>query len=661
MNPVTRLNAHLSSIRCPDELAEIPGWLMWRIEHHEGEDKPRKVPYWVNGSRRSGTQGSAEDRRNLTTFAAARAAAARRGMDGVGLALLPEWGVCALDFDNCLQGAALHPEVEAIAGQSYAEWSPSGRGVRVLLKGNLLNRKSFDGDYGFETFSTRGFVTFTGNVLDICEVMGNENTLAPVTEEVLTLYRRRFAPRESAGAVGHNDEVVGLTPGQLDQALRHLDPSTGHDDWLQIGMALHHETRGDGFELWDQWSAQSDKYPGRDILRRRWDSFGRHDGPAVTGRTLLKLANAAGAGLGPNAPANADEFEALVEAKQAAGQGDKPAALRFQFQPAHAFASATALPWIIKGVLPQGGLAVVYGESGSGKSFMVLDMAIAIAQGAQWRGRKVRQGQVAYICAEGADGFRKRLAAHSKATSTALDALPLAVLGAAPNLMLLDDAVDLAAGIAALGDVSVVVVDTLAQTIPGANENAGEDMGKALGHCRRLHEMTGALVLLVHHSGKDKARGARGWSGLRAACDAELEVVRGDNGRMLRLSKSKDGVDGLEWGFDLQVVELGLDEDNDPITSCVVVEAEVPAVTLVSRKLGPVEKVVVDVVNEFAKAQTTGIEIKAVLDEAVKRMPAPVEGKRDTRRQHAKRALENLSQGDTAPFWLQDDGTLEVV
>ena len=661
MGAVTKLNAHLNTVTVPDELREIPGWLMWRLEYHEGEDKPRKVPYYANGRRRQGQQGGAEDRHELVTFDAARAAAARRGFDGVGLALLPDFNVTALDFDRCVIGGQLHPEVEAIAATSYAEWSPSGTGVRVLLRGLLFNRKSFEGAYGFETFSTKGFVTVTGNRLDICDVLGNANTVSPIGEEVMALVRQRFQ-RVDGPTTSHDDPVLGLTPSQIEQGLEHLDPDTGHDEWLQVGMALHHETRGEGFDYWCDWSEKGAKFPGRDILRQRWDSFGKGAGPVVTGKTFVHLANEHGAGLAGGAPASAEDFEVMVaETVQAAQEGGKR--LRFQFEPVHTFASTTAAPWIVKGVLPQAGLAVIYGASGAGKSFVVLDLALAIAQGRPWRGRKVRQGRVAYVAAEGADGFRKRLAAYAQHHKVDLAQVPVSVLNGAPNLMLLEDAKDLAAGVLAAGaDTSVIVVDTLAQTTPGANENAGEDMGKALGHCKRLHELTGALVVLIHHSGKDQARGARGWSGLRAAADAEIEVVRTETGqRSLRLSKAKDGEDGLEWGFALDVVQVGVDEDLEPITSCVVVEAELQGVRLL-RQLGPNEAIVNEVIQEMARAQTAGIEVAAVLGEAVKRMAPPADGKRDTRRQHAKRALESLCNGgDTAPYWIGDDGCITVM
>jgi AAA domain/Primase C terminal 2 (PriCT-2) len=655
---VTSLHSHLSSITCPSSLADLPAWLMWRLEHHDGEAKARKVPYYTNGRRRHGTQGAPPDRQALTTFAAARAAAARKGFDGVGLALLPDWGITALDFDACITGGKLHPDVEAIAATSYAEYSPSGTGVHVLMQGLVGDQKSHARDgwpFGFESFSRKGFVTWTGNRLEIVDIMGNADTVAPITEQVVALVHQRFPTYSSAGATSHDDPVLGLTDDQIEQALAVLDPDLPHDQWLAVGMSVHHETRGAGFDAWADWSGLGSKFPGRDILQQRWDSFGKQTGKTVTGRTLLKMANAAGARISPS-PVSPEDFEVQV-----AQAGEPGKALRFAFTPVHQFASAQGLPWVIKGVLPKAALAVVYGASGSGKSFAVLDMALSIARGIDWRGRKVRQGRVAYVAAEGADGFRKRLSAYAQQHEVDLAEVPMAVLDGAPNLMLVDDTADLAVGVLAAGEPSLVIVDTLAQTTPGANENAGEDMGKALGHCRRLHEMTGATVLLIHHSGKDQAKGARGWSGLRAACDAEIEVIRSETGaRELRLSKAKDGEDGLRWGFKLDVVQVGVDEDGDPITSCVVAEAELASAQLM-RVLGPVEEVVNAVIQGMAGAQTSGIEVGAVIAEAVRQMPEPADGKRDTRRMRARRALESLCAGDAAPYWLGDDGCISIV
>ena len=659
MSNVHRITPHLRDVEAPAAIRDLPAWVIWRFEAVPGGGKPRKVPYYANGGKRHGEQGGPKDVANLVTFDAAKVAAARRGYDGVGFAALSQFNICALDFDNCITDGKIHPQVEALLGDSYAEFSPSGQGIRVFFKGDLGNGKAIRNvDFGMECFSTRGFVTFTGNTLDITELLGNTDTVAPLPEQVLELHAERFTRSKEPLETGTSGDPAGLTMAQLEECLAALPADLHYDDWLMVGMAIHCETQGQGFELWEEWSGHSSKYSNREYNEERWRSFGKGNGAQVTGRSLVKLANEHGARITLNAPATPEEFEDLVD--DAVTEAERSGA-RFNFEPVHLFSSAQALPWIIKGVLPQAGLAVVYGASGSGKSFAVLDMMFAIARGIDWRGRKTRQGRVAYIAAEGAEGFRKRLAAYSSHQQVDLADVPMTVLNAAPNLMELKDAKDLAAGVLVAGGADIIVVDTFAQTTPGANENAGEDVGKALGHCKRLHELTGALVVLIHHSGKDSSKGARGWSGLRAAADAEIEIVREATGRYLRLSKNKDGEDGLEWGFDLEVVTIGTDEDLDPITSCVVVEAQMPIVGAGAvRRLGVVEKVVNEVIQEFAQAQTEGIEVGPVLAEAVKRMEPPTDGKRDTRKMRARKALESLCAGDDSPYWIADDGCIAV-
>lgn len=658
MSAVTRITPHVRSLNAPDELKHLPGWLMWRLEEDE-HGKARKIPFYTSGERRAGQNGSPTDRAKLTTFEAARTAAARRGFDGVGLALMPEFDVTVLDFDHCVDGDQVDAEVLEMVSDTYAELSPSGTGVHAVYRGRIANAKapSTRERWGFETFSDRGFVTWTGNVLEVCELLGTGTSIAPLNDQVIAEVNRRFghrdAPREPSSA-----ERLGLTLEQARRAVEQLDPDLGFEHWLRVGMALHHELGPQGLDIWDQWSARGSKYKGTDNLLTHWRTFGRgRGGTPVTMRSVGKML---GVPL-DSGPASAEEFDALVEeGAEPEPASAEPKALRFKFEPVASFASTTAAPWIVKGVLPQAGLAVIYGASGAGKSFAVLDIALAIARGETWRGCKVRQGKVAYVAAEGAEGFRKRLAAYAQHHAIDLSTVPMAVLNGAPNLLEVKDAADLVIGVKAAGGAEVIVIDTLAQTMPGGNENAGEDMGKALGHCKRIHEKTGALVILIHHSGKDQAKGARGWSGLRAAADAEIEVIRDDQGqRSLRLSKSKDGEDGLEWGFELQQVQLGVDEDLDPITSCIVLEAELKKGTT-SKKLGPVETIVNAVLSEMSAVQQVGIEIDAVVKEAAMRMPDDGNGRRDTRSYRAKRALMRLLDLDDFNFGMESDGTISV-
>lgn len=298
-NGVNPARSYQTPGRCepPEELANLPGWLVWRYEYEQNRDKSRKVPYYVNGSRRRGLQGRPEDCKHLVIYDEAIKTAAR-GFDGVGLALMPEFGIVALDFDNCVTDGLVHPAVEDLVSCTYAEYSPSGNGVRAFFKGNLGNRKDHAPDpFGFETFSTKGFVTFTGDALDCTALLGTGDTIAEVTGEVRALCAARFSNSTNAQGSQAGDPLMdyepslGLSADEIREHLAALDPNMGHDNWLHVGMAIHHETNGQGFDLWDEWSAGGTSYPGTETLWQRWDSFGNHSGRPVTARFLVKLAH----------------------------------------------------------------------------------------------------------------------------------------------------------------------------------------------------------------------------------------------------------------------------------------------------------------------------------------------------------------------------------
>lgn len=227
-----------------------------------------------------------------------------------------------------------------------------------------------------------------------------------------------------------------------------------------------------------------------------------------------------------------------------------------------------AVKWRIKGVLPEQGVAALYGPSGSGKSFLVMDMAINIAKGAKWFGYRVKSCPVVYICLEGEAGLSVRLAANRAAGS-----LPKQLAFIDQPLSLLDskDIKDLVIAIKNSGsDTGVVIIDTLNRAAPGMDENSSVDMGHVINAAKLIQQGLGCLVLLVHHSGKDVAKGMRGHSSLYAALDAVIEVKRTSDSRAWSVAKAKDGADGNSHAFVLDVVRLGTDEDGDPITSCVV-------------------------------------------------------------------------------------------
>lgn len=260
-----------------------------------------------------------------------------------------------------------------------------------------------------------------------------------------------------------------------------------------------------------------------------------------------------------------DDIDALIHHQEPAGV----TAMRYLLLTDDDLSKRPPVKWIIKGVLPSQGIAVVFGPSGSGKSFLVLDMLQSLASGHDWFDHKVTQCAVTYVALEGEAGLAGRVKAyrtHHGATS------PNIVYMAQPfRLLDADDINDLVLAIKTAGTGDVVVLDTLSRATPGLDENASEDMGAIVAAAKLLQELLGGLVLLVHHTGKDTARGMRGHSLLHAALDCAIEVKRSGDNREWVVAKSKDGEDGASHPFKLEVVSMGIDSDGDAITSCVIV------------------------------------------------------------------------------------------
>ena len=232
--------------------------------------------------------------------------------------------------------------------------------------------------------------------------------------------------------------------------------------------------------------------------------------------------------------------------------------------------------WRVRGVIPNEGIAAVFGPSGSGKSFLVFDLALAIAEGRPWFGHRVRQGTVVYVALEGQVGFQLRAQAWMKHHGRPLPS-GIRFVFQAFDLANSADVSDLAQAVNHAGGGAVVILDTLNAASPSVDENASGGMGIVLQAAKQLQAICAALILFVHHSGKDAARGLRGHSSLVAALDASIEVTRESDARQWRIAKSKDGADDAFGQFALTPVELEPDEDGEPVSSCVVMPASGPA------------------------------------------------------------------------------------
>jgi hypothetical protein len=225
---------------------------------------------------------------------------------------------------------------------------------------------------------------------------------------------------------------------------------------------------------------------------------------------------------------------------------------------------------------------------------VVIDLVCHIAVRLPWRGHPTEGGVVVYIAAEGPKSVERRIWAWQR--HHGVKHLPLCVVRSTVNLLDSDTdwiITELAQIARTHGKIALVVVDTLARAMIG-NENSPEDLGAFVAACARIREAVETSVLIVHHCGKDQAKGARGHSCLRAATDVELEITEG----CIKVSKNRDGQEGQAYGFKLQQVELGTNTKGRMVTTCVAVEADPPAGAGKKRRLGPNEQLVFDALTK---------------------------------------------------------------
>jgi hypothetical protein len=413
---------------------------------------------------------------------------------------------------------------------------------------------------------------------------------------------------------------VGLTDEQLQQLIVRIPPETvnGYQEWVQLGMALFHETDGSDYgKALFNWVSQQpaarqgidehgkpcDKYDARSI-DRKWRSFGGDANP-ITIRSYLKHA--------PDIAGKAGALQAAFDmlAKTMANPAPLPPGVSATQTPA---GNATGTPtWqppafvppgnvaferfakalqsgdqinvdiaseraeIIEGIIAEGTQGTIYGAPGTAKTFASITMGFCIAEGIRFLGQEVAQGDIVYVAAEAARTVRDRMRAYRKETGRALARFHL--LPQRVNMM---DPAEID-GLVMLIEhkakeigrpIKLAIVDTVARSMPGGNENSSEDMGRLVAAADQINERTGAAVLFVHHAGKDESRGARGSNALLGAVDTELAMSKDESGKVytLLVSKQRDlPTERMSWAFKLKPVHLGTNQWGKPTGSAVVV------------------------------------------------------------------------------------------
>jgi hypothetical protein len=222
---------------------------------------------------------------------------------------------------------------------------------------------------------------------------------------------------------------------------------------------------------------------------------------------------------------------------------------------------------------------VGYGASGATKSLFFLDFALSVAaEYDEWLGRKMncKNMGVLYIAGEGAVGLRNRVAAWCKVHGiqepgklkiNIIDEPPNLFLGDADSIIREARAVCLERGWSSI----IVIIDTLARTAMGMDENSAKDMGVYVEAAEKLRRaLPGSIVIIIHHTARYGTT-ERGSVALRNGVTTSMQI-RGTSTftKHVTVEKQKDGPEGEVEVYSIDIVELGINGDGDAVTSCVI-------------------------------------------------------------------------------------------
>ena len=466
--------------------------------------------------------------------------------------------------------------------------------------------------------------------------------------------RRPLSALGQTLAMSHSHDIELLR-----EALSHVSPDVPRgngsiigadgqpepDYWFGAVLAARREYGDAAKELMREWSQQSPRYGDGSGFEHAWNQYDPKHGKPVTIGSLFRLAKLNGwAGTAPST---------------SAGTAQMLYNPRFRLLDRAAIMAQPPLRWRLKGIFPETGIGAIYGPSASGKSFLGLDLGISIALGAAWFGHRSFAAPVTYIMLEAEAGLRNRLCAWEEHNQKQV---PSGFIAMAQPFELADTT-----QVAELGALvpsgGVVIIDTLSCATPGLDENSSKDMGLILAGMKRLQEIMRGLVLIVHHTGKDATKGLRGHSSLFAALDGVIEVERSATSRCWSAAKVKDGEDGKQVPFKLNVIDLGTDSDGDPIVSCAV-GPDTGAVFKLREPSGANQRAALKAIQRALGVATTighagapqgsrCLTVEAAVAEAALALPA-VEKKR--RAPRAREAVQGLVSSGHLRRGLDDNG-----
>ena len=561
----------------PSELKSLNQWVCWKLVD-KGGPKPTKIPVSPLGTTASTTNPA-----SWSSFADA-VEYLELDEEVAGLGIVLQNDLIGIDLDKCRD-----PETGKIEDwawdiiteiNSYTEISPSGTGIRIFATGQAREtgkRRSGQIEI-YDRYSPR-YLTVTGHRIgDHTTIQPRKKKLERLVERVLgsTPVKTAPAPVDSAGNYAKTvDEFLSLTQSasNWEKISKLWQGETadydGDDSAADLALCSHLAFYcGPNPEKIDELFRQSglyrdkwerDDYRDHTISRALEGKAEFYQSAAPTNPELVELYQASKAVM-----VEKEHSSAVIMATEddiAAQIKEWKEKKLVRVRQAYTIAELDNLPeisWQIEEHFPANSFVVMYGASGSGKSFVALDMALSVATGVPLYGRfQTKKGPVCYIASEGGLGMRYRIQAWCREKGVKPE-----------NFCLITDAFDLTGKGEALDVIAtcwdklgclpqLIVVDTLSRNFGAGDENGAKDM---VCYCRSidvLRKWSNGTVISIHHSGHKECQRERGHSKLRADADTMISVVRTEEGMVIKNIKQKDAEEFPAYTLTTQNVSLG--------------------------------------------------------------------------------------------------------
>jgi putative DNA primase/helicase len=464
----------------PLELRELPQWLVWRLLQRDGDRKPTKVPFQPDGRPASST-----NRATWTSYE--KAARANGNFDGIGFVVSADDDLCGADLDDCIKRGKLHPDAAALVLQlnAYTEFSPSGNGVRIFVRGkhNGSRHATSDTPWGgkLEIYDRARFFTVTGN-----HMPGTPGTVEARQAELDELVARYLPERESAG-FDHRPRVleVDLEDEELLERARQARNGARFDR-LWRGETGEYGSRSEAdLALCGMLAFWTGGDPGRvdrlfrssGLWRPKWDSR-RGDGTygtdtiskALRGKTEFWSANPG------------SDSKSPVRDRS---RGLKVTPL--------SEVTMRSIEWLEKPLWMKSAFQLMAGPKGSGKGTYLAGLAARVNAAGK---------NVIFVASE---------------DSAEIDLKPRLIASGAEiercfvirqHVRLPDHVDDLRRIAREIGNVGMNVIDPVANHIGDRNANNDAEVRDAIAPLNDLANELDCLIVGVRHPGKDRSRGA---------------------------------------------------------------------------------------------------------------------------------------------------------